>query len=395
MNSPKDAAPGRSQEDRDRLSEAKLRIEGANRLRDSGAAGVVPALAEYDAAAAILEPLSSKGWPEADDELASAWTNKGIALMEGDAAMRAESLPAFRRAIDLRTPLVDLPGPWYRYNLAGVWMNYGSVLWRSGDKADIAMSIDADKQAVEILDGVSANDAPQILSRTVQARLCYGSALLFRGNGEGDIGVAVAALRSARAVPGVGQDTASVHDRLMLACAWANEAEGLYRIGQNVECRACAIQALKLAASHEAQVYYAANLGIRARVTLCNESRNQLGSGIATATARKNADEAAELAEEALTHLAKWAEGDLGPLLRELYRFCTEFYAKCQPHFLAEFLSDHTSWVDKQGGSLASTETRAVRSAINSIIQKGFAPAEMERSIEALRDLQAAARAYD
>lgn len=323
------------------VARARGLINRGNRLRGLGNPGVADSLRCYEEAARMLEALGSGETSPCRDDLASAWTNRGIALQhEGSPAGTEEAVACFDRAIGLRAPLVASGNPWFRYNLMGVWINRGDAQARLGGPERTADSIACYERALRLADGLVLRLRPEFPRRVALAHLNRGAVVL-RQPGPEKLLEACRSYDSALSALGPVGPSLSADDRLIAASCWQGKADALEKGGSAAEARACAREALALVAGRECGHGDAAVIGIKARLVLCADACRGLCRGGRPQPREKEIAEAIEAVEDGLRLARQWeAEEAFQPLIRELFRFGTQAYAISQPHFLAEFIAE-------------------------------------------------------
>lgn len=367
----------------DAIRQAREWIEIGNNERSRGASGLEASLAAYDRAVDLVSPLCDSETSPYRDALASAWINKGIALMNhGSVEALKRSIPCFDKAIELRTTLVGLDDPWFRYNLIGVWINRGDALARLGDAASRASALASYDEALRLGAGMETDPRPKVSWRLALAHVNRGALLVLMGQ-ESGFPEAHRAFDSAIALLGDGSDS----QRLIAAYAWEGKAEVLGRRGSEAEARDCARRSLAFVAGIESSAIDAAVVGLKARVALCANSRSLLARAGTTAAERNEVLEALDAADEGLRLAYAWPETRLlWPLIVELFRFASLGYAALQPQFLEEFIGDFM----KSGASPELTSAlrplaiHAVRGAVGRLADAGLQRAGLKETEIAL-----------
>jgi tetratricopeptide (TPR) repeat protein len=373
------------------LAAAVALIAEANQARETEELEV--AMKGYERAIELLSPLASPTYPEASDELASAWTNRGIALATGmcGSAPAGDAIACFERARSLREPLIALPDPWYRYNFAGVLMNLAASTGASA-AGDRNRRLRAHEAAVSAAEPLNCRAHPLFTRRRMIALVNCACAFLDDGSKE-DIEAAVVLLeRSAAVAESAGPGDPTL--RQLSAGALANKADGLCRLGRTGEARSAARAALETAGSGPLDAA-TLEISLKARHSLCAAAVVPLLSGDRSAASLAAVEEAADCAEDGLV-LFREAGGPPGAaaLASELTRFCAQAYARLRPQFLPEFLREHGASAAPAPGGSRAVAARAVRDAASTIAGHAFtalALPEFDRTIAALRGLREAA----
>src|SRR5665213_1425140 len=232
----------------ERLLAGRRAIERGNFLRSQGGTRIRESLDAYDEAVSLLGPLCGSGTCPIQDDLAAAWTNRGIALMAGgDVSSREDALACFDSALELREPLVALGDPWHRYHLMGVWINRGDAQASLGGSSRIADAVRCYDEALSLGGGLDTGLSDEFPRRIAVAHLNRGTALRQLQPPEHldeaclSYDCAIAALIPSGQPP-------SHSNPLIEATAWVGKADALGASGAEVDATSCAKRALDLAA---------------------------------------------------------------------------------------------------------------------------------------------------
>jgi len=387
---------------------------------------------EGDAAVATVDPRTTAR--------STLWLKRGHlleAMGTGEAA--GQALECYGRAI---AALEGLPGPRPAVGRAVAWMNRGNVLQGYRDERAWAEAVRCYDQAIGWLGSLSANgqvDA-EMANMLAAAWTNRGSALRQFGKKEQWEDAA----KSFEQSLGLFQQLAAVNPALVpnVISAWGNRGDAKFALGEMGEAARSHAEAkatlkkwsvqngqklepwdfagpafqlgqalgqagdadgalvemrevLALVAPDENEEVPAAILGLRARHAVCVILGARMSVGGEAAAGLRA--EASDLAEEGLVLAAVWKgrqEEEMigGPALGlRLYEFGAWLYRTQQPHFLAEFLSDHLGDPDGPRASLAAKVLAQTRQEILQRPLPNLSPAEITRTqalLEGLRTLE-------
>jgi tetratricopeptide (TPR) repeat protein len=313
-------------------------IEKGNSMRSVGSLALDEALAAYVSAAALIEPLCDSETSPYRDDLASALTNRGIALVgTGGLQETKEAMECFDRAAALRAPLAASGDPWFTFNLVGVLLNRGDAYARMGSPADATETIRSYDEAIRLGQSLDLQNQPDFTRRMALVHLSRGTALAQSSQPESLV-EACRSFDASLATLGVANE-----ERDSIAAAtWAGKAEALEEQGLYREARACALRAIEVIRPLETRDRDAALVGIKSRLALCANSTRDLLAQNASASQKSEAAEALETAEEGLRVAQLWpSDPAFSTLVRELFRFGSLAYAVLQPRFLLEFIDEY------------------------------------------------------
>ncbi|MFM1851892.1 MAG: hypothetical protein RIS54_1576 [Verrucomicrobiota bacterium] len=259
----------------------------------------------------------------------------------GHADALAAAVACYDHAIEQLEAVPSPDDPTTR-QLAVVWMNHGNARQRQADGADDAVrSYD---RTLSLLALVTPDDA---LTNTM------GAAWLNRGQAlqhSTDENHRLEAISSTEQAIGLlsGLPVATQLDyRLNLAGAQVNLAQLLVESSLTDRClraSAALAAALTLTSRHEQQRTAFADLGLKARRTLCQVIGQWL---VETDSAERRAQliaSASDAVDTGMTLARQWER--LGvthfrPLAERLFRFGIAFYRRHQVHFLADFVLEN------------------------------------------------------
>jgi tetratricopeptide (TPR) repeat protein len=372
-------------------------ISRGNALRDAGGEQLGEALATYQQAIETLTPfLPDPENPDYRDDLGSAWTNQGIAwMLRGGPVGLKSALTCFERAVEVRTPLLGLGEPRYRYHLAGAWLNHGDVLARLklSDRPE-ANPVASYDQAIALLQELPRAGNPLFCRRLMLAWINRGSILL-RTNPEADRESALQAFAAAIETGAACSDDSLV--ATLAAAAWINTAEALSQAGSWAQAQTAARRALAAIAGQEKASAEGALLGLRGRLALCLLAARRGGE---SASEGARLTEAIEIAEGGLSLAGKWkTDARFAPLLLEFFRLGAEAYARWQPHFLVEFLEEYGPLARAAGGDAAvkPIAAQAITQALSQVARAAFPALHqpgIERALATFRQLREAAEQF-
>jgi tetratricopeptide (TPR) repeat protein len=363
----------------ERIQSARRWIEIGNDRRARAGATLQESLEAYDKAVELVSPLCDSETSPVRDDLASAWINRGIALMhDGSGPSLRQSIRCFDKAIELRSTLLGLDDPWFRYNLIGVWINRGDALARFGDDAARAASLASYDEAIRLGSRMESDPRPKVAWRLALAHLNRGATLLQLGGNE-RLADAGCSFDSSIAALGASEDS----QRLIAAYAWEGKAEVLGHQGSDAEARTCARRAMALVSGLEPGALDATIVGLKARIALCANSWRALSAAGGSTMDRNEAADALDAADEGLRIAFGWpATRQMESLIVELFRFGSLGYASLQPQFLGEFIGDFVkpTLSAELGSALRPLAIQALRNAIGKLAGDGLMRAGLSDS---------------
>jgi tetratricopeptide (TPR) repeat protein len=297
---------------------------------------------------------------------ASVFMEEGIRLMD-DARPEAmgAALGYFDRALELRRRLPIETSPMLRYDLAACWLNRADVLMRPGNSEQIRLALCAYDEAIALLRGLPLHEDSRFSRRLAIAHQNRGLALQ-----RDSISAIPAAIEEiARAIKILEHEhAAQITDRLyLLAAVWMNLANASLaeestqgeRLAQEAARRAAT-----LVADLETDDVHTAEVGMKARHVLCQAIAQRL-SQIPDMDGRipDAVHEATDAADTGLALARRWEKNGVDRfryIARDLFLFGMRVYAKYQPQFLAEFVSEN---MDPAQSSFNYVESEEMRSA--------------------------------
>lgn len=353
-------------------------------------------------------PAGERQPPEVRNEMASAWTKRGIALLnENTTASLTESLHCFDRAIELRRSPPLRETPWYRYLLAGGWMNRGDALTRLGVPENLAAAVRSYDQALALLQTLDLTSDPRFRKRLALAWMNRGVTLQAQGtalsvrDALGSFDEAIALCRDPAVI--------DAESRTILVCGLTNRGNALILIQPAAPAlaRTSVEEALALIAGVEQQELSAAETGLKGRHILCRAIALQIAERSATTVSEDLVAVVTDVVDDAMTLARFWeARGErrLRDLAEELFRFGARAYQIHQPHFVAEFLLENLDPRQTAGGvfptdqKLHSAASETIASALAAIQREGFRSINtprFNRFLERIRQLRIAQTRLD
>ena len=343
--------------------------------------------------------ISPEDAAHAQNELASKWMKRGIALLEQNtSASLTEAIPCFDNAIELRYALPLESNPRFRFGLAAGWMNRGDALTRLGSPMDFAEALRSYAAALTQLNLLPLDENPLFRRRLAVAWMNRGITLLGQGK---NISEAVDSFEECLTVL---QDAAAagIEDRAqLLGCAWMNRANGLIRL-ENPDLQHAhdaAKKALEFLAATEQSDVVSAEAALKARHILCQAIGGLLAEK-EPAQERDSKDlvsEATDMVDEGMKLAREWELRNVTrfrPLAGELFRFGVRAYQIFQPHFLVEFILESVD-AEKSPGASPSPEMhieamRGIWRCFREIQNNGFNklnPEQFEEFLQKLHEL--------
>lgn len=141
-----------------------LHLDEPNETKESVAARLGDATTALEKAAGLLEAAAAGGQKAARRNLASVWSNLGIARARRDDA--AGALEAHRRGVELYRPLAASGGAAERFELAARLFNLGQM---AGAANETETALTAAREAMELAESVQLGD-PQVIELALRAR---------------------------------------------------------------------------------------------------------------------------------------------------------------------------------------------------------------------------------
>lgn len=233
-----------------------------------------------------------------------------------------------------------------RYDLSACWLNRADALMRSGNSERIQMALCAYDEAIALLHGLPLHKDWRFPRRLAIAHQNRGLAL--QSHGISDIAEAIREFSKAIEIL-ERQPAAQINDRLyLLAAVWMNLANA--RLAEeNAQSERLAEEAARravtLVADLETDDVHIAEVGMKARHVLCQAIAQRLS--LTTHTHGRIPDavhEATDAADTGLALARRWEKNGVDRfrhIARDLFLFGMRVYARYQPQFLAEFVSEN------------------------------------------------------
>lgn len=292
---------------------------------------------------------------------------EGIALLTiGTGSALDEAVLHFDRAIELRRAIVAHGRTEYAFGLATGWLNRGDALLRKADPPSLEAALDAFEQGIALLSGL-----PWQIDLETRRRLAVGwqnRGLVLQASGTRMDDARTSFERAlelidepaAEAIASRGEMLAAI--LVSLAGVLVETAD----VGASGKARTAALRALAhidtAQVEGDAQI---AEVAIKARYVLCRALAMSLpGEGRADASANDTVHLVTDAVDEGLAIARRWEQKGVDRfrgLAADLLRFGTRVYAKYQPHFLNEFVTENLDPALSSGAYVGSSEVRVAR----------------------------------
>jgi tetratricopeptide (TPR) repeat protein len=278
---------------------------------------------------------------------ASVFMKKGIRLMDHTRPEAiAAALRCFDQALELRRRLPIETSPMLRYGLAACWLNRADALMHLETSEQTQMALCSYDEALTLLRDLPLHEDARFPRRLAIAYQNRGLAL----QSQDASAIAQAMQEFSKAIAILEDEhAAQISDRLyLLAAVWMNLANaGLAEASTQSVKRAeeAAYRAITLVADLETNDVHIAEVGMKARHVLCHTIARRL-SQITDRDARMPSDvhDATDAADDGLALARRWEQKGVArfrEIAVDLFRFGIRVYAKYQPQFLREFISDN------------------------------------------------------
>lgn len=331
---------------------------GTQRLVSGGPGAWAESVSCHRKAVGLLGELASLGNPGYLADLGAAWVNLGCALQAGTSRdSLGEALDAFDRAIGFLERLPYTSDSRFRHNLSAAWMNQAGALVQVDTGTSRARALRTYHRAIDLARGLPLDEKPSF-------RVLLGSIWINLGNLEQRLSslpesieaydAAVAALGN---LPRSGHRLACHH----AATAWTNRGEALLAAASFQEAIESAAMALAQVEGRDLGGPVDAKLSLRAlRVTA-----RGLEAILRGETGRRAGRIAAltDVAERGIDLAAGGHGRDPGffePFIVWFFSFGCRIYARYQPQFLAEYLSEVLGRMEIEPCSGTGAELRAI-----------------------------------
>lgn len=295
---------------------------------------------------------------------ASIFMKQGIRLVDDDSPEAVgAALGYFDRALELRRGLPIEAFPVLRYDFAACWLNRGDVLMRLGNSEQMQSALCAYDEGIALLRDLPLHEDWRFPRRLAIAHQNRGLALQSHDTSA----IATAVEEFAKAIEVLEHEqSAQIPDRLyLLAAVWMNLAN--VRLAEESSqserlAEEAARRAITLVTSLETDDVHSAEVGMKARHVLCQAIAQRL-SQIPNTHAKipEAVHEATDAADTGLALARRWEKSGVEsfrPIARDLFLFGMRVYAKYQPQFLAEFVSENEDPTQSSFGYVESEEMR-------------------------------------
>jgi tetratricopeptide (TPR) repeat protein len=302
------------------------------------------------------------GTVRALNDEASALVRQGLEALDSGADDGPEqALACFDRALELRHRLPVDADPWLQFDLAGTWLNRAGALVRLGGADRLADAVRAQDAAIALLGAVPLTVDPSFPRRLAIAHQNRG----------------MARLAASADMPGAADDYRRALDVLQAHAATGSSdwpaligavAVSLAQVQPDTDdgwqaAFDSAALALDAVRPVEPDDLSAAEAGLLARHLICRVMAGRLHRTDADADGVSDDVHAAtDAVDEGLELAAHWDERGV-PVFRalaaDLFRFGARVYARYQPHFVDEFVSDHALGARSSNRLAATAEMRA------------------------------------
>ena len=321
--------------------------------------------------AASLPKIIDPAEVAATDARASVFMKEGISLLEASDANAEAALVHFDRAIELRTRLrMDVPA--HAYGLAACWLNRADALMRTGSGANRDLALQAYDEALALLGTLPLADDPRFPRRLAIAH--QNRALVLVSQDPPALDEAARTLANAVSVL---EQSGPFDDRDHLtAVVWMNLANVRVieaSVESDLAARHAAEHAISLVADRERDDPGAAQVGLSARMVLCQTIVRRLSTvASGDATTPDEVHEATDLVDEGLSVVRLWEQRGLPgfrPIGADLFRLGARLYMHFQPHFLAEFVRENMDPDQSSEEYVESAEVQAVAEEVARFLQ--------------------------
>jgi len=297
---------------------------------------------------------------------ASTFMKEGIRLMD-DARPEAiaVALACFDRALELRRDLPIETSPMLRYDLSACWLNRADALMRLANSEQFQLALLAYDEAIGLLRDLPLHEDSRFPRRLAIAHQNRGLAL----ESQHSSAVAEAMQEFSKAIEILEhKHAAQITDRLhLLAAVWMNVAKARLAEaspqGEQLAAEA-ARRAITLVADLETIDVHTGEVGMKARHVLCQAIAQRVSMIPDTHVRIPEAvHEATDTADAGLALARHWEKNGVNrfrDIARDLFLFGMRVYARYQPQFLAEFLSEN---MDPDRSSFDYIESEEIRSA--------------------------------
>jgi hypothetical protein len=247
--------------------------------------------------------------------------------------------------------------------LAACWLNRAEALTRLGPEHH-SLSLCAYDEALALLRPLPLGDEARFSKRLAIA--CQNRALVLAARNPPALKDAIAGLVEAIAVLDQTEAMAAPERDYLLAVVWMNLANiqaSEDTIVSDVAAQNAARRALALVRVQEHEDAAAAEASLKTRHVLCHIAARRLSARARSETVMADVHEATDLADEGLALVCEWERRGVErfrDLASDLFRFGARVYARYQPHFLHEFISEQLDFQQSSHSYVQSPEMRDV-----------------------------------
>jgi len=309
------------------------------------------------------------------DAQASVFMNEGIRLMDDTRSeVIAAALQCFDCALELRCRLPIETSPMLRYSLAACWLNRADALMRLVEIHEhTQLALRSYGQALDLLRDLPLHEDARFARRLAIAHQNRGLALQSQ-NTSVTSEIMQEFLKAIQILE--HEYAAQINDRLyLLAAVWTNLANAeLAEPDTQSEKRAAeaAQRAITLIADFETDDVHIAEVGMKARHVLCRAIARRL-SQITDMDTKMPTDvhDATDAADDGLALARHWEQKGVVRFrntAHDFFRFGTRVYARYQPQFLAEFVSENMDPAQSSPSYVESEEMRSVAREANGLV---------------------------
>ncbi|MBC2605901.1 tetratricopeptide repeat protein [Pelagicoccus albus] len=319
----------------------------ANALSNSDTKdGIEKAIAGYQVAIKHFEQIKDKRESHKAD-IAAVWGNIGHTQSRvPNKETMEQATDCFRQSITLLEQLPWKETPRFQHQLAATWLNLGNVYARlSNPQKPAQRTIDAYEKALEVIEGMPAEEAP-VGALIAGIRASLGRSLMWSAE-KSHLDLAIASFDETIRVIAAIKEKNDPRLAIEMGSAHANRANLFSRLKPTPETVQETIKssefALKIAEPNEKTHLVAAEISLSARRSFCHAFGMLIGNQKPEAQQEIH-DKASDLLEDGLSLVKFWeqkgAQG-LRQSAQHLFHLGCAFYCTQQPHFLPEFVRDN------------------------------------------------------
>jgi tetratricopeptide (TPR) repeat protein len=308
---------------------------------------------------------------EAINAEASVLMTRGIAFLEEPRREAPiDALHCFDEALELRRRIPADHSPFQGYLLAACLLNRADALVRFNDAGPLAAALASYEEGIQVLQALPLAEDPRYPRRLAMAY--QNRALALHISGDSD----AAATALSKALDVLDQDHAAAIPDLeyMRAVAWLNLANMRATDPADAsrsQARAAALRALTHVGVAEESDVQAAEAGLQARHVLCRVCAHTLSESDQD-TMTEDVHEATDAVDEGLALIRLWEQRGVSAFRAfafDLFRFGARVYARYQPQFLEEFISENLDARQSSPGFVESPEMTTASNEARQLIQ--------------------------